>query len=111
MKCERCGKLIGVTRRGQALFDGYICYRCLDELGFENKGDYKRGIKPWTLAYWEIKDGPARINYNRAARIEKHEEWKRNNPELAADMAAFFEALDGSDENDENQEDIDIDEA
>lgn len=106
MKCERCGKLIGVTRRGQALFDGYICYKCLDELGFENKGDYKRGIRPWTLAYWEIKDGPARIKYNRAARAGKHEDWLREHPEFAA----FFDELKNDEEDTEKSEDEYIDE-
>lgn len=102
MKCERCGKLIGVTRRGQALSDGYICYKCLDEIGFDKSS---RSIKPWTLAYWEIKDGPTRINYNRAARKGKHEDWLRDHP----DMAAFFDALEPEDDEeaeiDENDED------
>ena len=108
MKCERCGKLIGVTRRGQALSDGYICYKCLDELGFD-KNKYKRGVKAWTLAYWEIKDGPTRINYNRAARKGKHEDWLRAHPE----EAAFFDELMKDDEEAEtveNPEDEYIDE-
>ena len=98
MKCERCGKLIGVTRRGQALSDGYICYKCLDEIGFDKS---TRSIKPWTLAYWEIKDGPTRINYNRAARKGKHEDWLRDHPS----EAAFFDQLGGGyDEGDETEE-------
>lgn len=99
MKCERCGKGIGVTRRGQALSDGYICYKCLDELGFDKS---KRSIKPWLLAYWEIKDGPDRINYNRAARKGKHEDWLKAHPDIVAALAVL-------DENDEDQENIDID--
>ena len=98
MKCERCGKLIGVTRRGQALSDGYICYKCLDEIGFDKS---TRSIKPWTLAYWEIKDGPTRINYYRAARKGKHEDWLRDHPA----EAAFFDNLGGGyDEEDETEE-------
>ena len=50
MKCERCGKGIGVVRRGQALSDGYICYKCLDDIGF----DKKRTIAPWPLTYREV---------------------------------------------------------
>ena len=50
MKCERCGKGIGVVRRGQALSDGYICYKCLDEIGF----DKKRTVMPWPLTYREV---------------------------------------------------------
>ena len=102
MKCERCRKLIGVTRRGQALSDGYICYKCLDEIGFDKSA---RSIKPWNLAYWEIKDGPTRINYNRAARRGKHEDWLRDNPELAAALAVLAE----DDEIDEKDEDTYID--
>ncbi|MBQ1571144.1 MAG: hypothetical protein IIZ78_08480 [Clostridiales bacterium] len=103
MKCERCGKGIGVTRRGQALADGYICYKCLDELGFDKS---KRSIKPWTLAYWEIKDGPNRINYNRAARKGKHEDWLQEHQ----DIAAFLNELTADDEEQENAEDTYIDE-
>ena len=103
MKCERCGKGIGVTRRGQALADGYICYKCLDELGFDKS---KRGVKRWTLSYWEIKDGPTRINYNRAARKGKHEDWMREHPEFQA----ILDVLNEDDENAENSEDTDIDE-
>lgn len=50
MKCERCGKGLGVVRRGQALSDGYICYKCLDEIGF----DKKRTVTPWPLTYREV---------------------------------------------------------
>lgn len=50
MKCERCGKGIGVVRRGQALSDGYICYKCLDEIGFNKK----RTVMPWPLTYREV---------------------------------------------------------
>ena len=50
MKCNRCGKGIGVARRGQVLADGYICYKCLDEIGF----DKKRTITPWPLTYREV---------------------------------------------------------
>ena len=50
MKCERCGKGIRVVRRGQALSDGYICYKCLDEIGF----DKKRTVMPWPLTYREV---------------------------------------------------------
>ena len=50
MKCERCGKGIGVVRRGQVLADGYICYKCLDEIGC----DRKRTISPWPLTYSEL---------------------------------------------------------
>ena len=103
MKCERCGKGIGVTRRGQALSDGYICYKCLDELGFSKKD---RGVKRWTLAYWEIKDGPDRINYNRAARKGKHEDWLRDHPEFVDALAV----LDEADDEAEIDEDTDIDE-
>ena len=92
-----------MTRRGQALSDGYICYKCLDELGFSKKD---RGVKRWTLAYWEIKDGPGRINYNRAARKGKHEDWLRDHPE----HATFFEELKKDDEEAEILEDIDIEE-
>lgn len=99
MKCERCGKGIGVTRRGQAIADGYICYKCLDELGFSKKD---RGVKRWTYYYWEIKDGPDRIHYNRAARKGKHEDWM----EKHQDVAAFMDALDeGRDEDPEDQVD------
>ena len=101
MKCERCGKGIGVVRRGQALSDGYICYKCLDEIGF----DKKRSVMPWPLAYWEIKDGPMRIKYNQAARKAKHEDWMREHPEFAA----AFAVLDEDDEEAENSEDADID--
>ena len=55
MKCERCGKGIGVTRRGQVLSDGYICYKCLDEIGC----DRKRTISPWPLTYQEVIGEPA----------------------------------------------------
>ena len=55
MKCERCGKGIGVVRRGQALSDGYICYKCLDEIGF----DKKRTVMPWPLTYREVIGEPA----------------------------------------------------
>lgn len=101
MKCERCGKMVGVTRRGQPIADGYICYKCLDELGFDKS---TRSIERWPLAYWEIKDGPTRIKYNRAARKGKHEDWLRDHPEAAA----FFDALgeeDETEEIDENDED------
>ena len=50
MKCERCGKGLGVVRRGQALSDGYMCYKCLDEIGF----DKKRTVVPWPLTYREV---------------------------------------------------------
>ena len=106
MKCERCGKGIGVVRRGQAIADGYICYGCLDELGFD-KTKFKRSAKRWTLSYWEIKDGPMRIHYNQAAREGKHEDWLRDHPE----HAAFFEELMADGENAEKMEDIDIEEA
>lgn len=55
MKCERCGKGIGVVRRGQALSDGYICYKCLDEIGF----DKKRSVTPWPLTYREVIGEPS----------------------------------------------------
>lgn len=103
MKCARCGKGIGITRRGQALSDGYICYKCLDEIGFDKS---KRSIKPWPFAYWEIKDGPTRIKYNQTARKGKHEDWLRDNP----DYAAFFDELNKNDEEAEKVEDTDIDE-
>lgn len=92
-----------MTRRGQALSDGYICYKCLDELGFSKKD---RGVKRWTLAYWEIKDGPDRINYNRAARKGKHEDWLRAHPEFVDALAV----LDEADQEAEILEDIDIEE-
>lgn len=87
MKCERCGKGIGITRRGQAIADGYICYKCLDELGFDKS---KRGVKRWEYAYWDIKDGPTRINYNRAKRKGRHKDWLEKHPEVTA----FIDALD-----------------
>lgn len=102
MKCKKCGKGIGLTRRGQAIADGYICYKCLDELGFSKQG---RGAKRWTLSYWEIKDGPDRIQYNRAARQGKHEDWLRDHP----DAAALFDGLEPADDEEaeivENYED------
>jgi hypothetical protein len=102
MKCKKCGKGIGLTRRGKAIADGYICYKCLDELGFSKQG---RGVKRWTLSYWEIKDGPDRIQYNRAARQGKHEDWLRAHP----DAAAFFDELEPGDDEEaeivENNED------
>ena len=104
MKCERCGKGIGVTRRGQALSNGYICYKCLDELGFDKS---KRSIKPWIYEYWEIKDGPDRIKYNQAARKGKQEDWLRDHPEFAA----VVDFLKEDDEQTENDEDTYIDEA
>lgn len=55
MKCERCGKGIGVVRRGQALSDGYICYKCLDEIGF----DKKRSVTPWPFTYREVIGEPS----------------------------------------------------
>lgn len=55
MKCNRCGKGIGVARRGQVLADGYICYKCLDEIGF----DKKRTITPWPLTYREVIGEPS----------------------------------------------------
>lgn len=55
MKCKRCGKGIGVVRRGQALSDGYICYKCLDEIGF----DKKRSVTPWPLTYREVISEPS----------------------------------------------------
>lgn len=58
MKCARCGKGIGVVRRGQPIADGYICYGCLDEMGYDNK-EFKRSAKRWTLSYQDLKDGPA----------------------------------------------------
>ena len=103
MKCERCGKGIGVTRRGQAIADGYICYKCLDELGFDKKD---RGVKRWVYSYWEIKDGPNRIHYNQAARKGKHEDWMRDHPEFQAVLDVLNEdEADSSpldDEEDEN---------
>lgn len=104
MKCKRCGKGgIGITRRGQAIADGYVCYSCLDELGFK-KSD--RTIKPWLYEYWEIKDGPTRIEYNRAARKAKHEEWMREHPEFQAVLDVLNEDEDDEspvdDEEDEN---------
>lgn len=67
MKCERCGKAIGLVRRGQAIADGYVCYSCLDELGFDKS---ERGVKRWTYTYDQIKNGksalfsPAEIRSN-----------------------------------------------
>lgn len=55
MKCERCGKGIGMVRRGQALADGYICYKCLDEIRFEKK----RTVTPWSLTYREVIGEPS----------------------------------------------------
>ena len=54
MKCLRCGKGIGLVRRGQAIADGYVCYQCLDELGFDKS---ERGITRWTYTFDQIKDG------------------------------------------------------
>ena len=105
MKCERCGKGIGLVRRGQMIADGYVCYSCLDELGFD-KNKFKRGVKAWPLAYWEIKDGPMRIKYNQAARKAKHEDWMKERPEFAAVLAV----LDENDEEAEIIEDIDVEE-
>jgi len=99
MRCERCGKGIGVTRRGQAIHDGYICYKCLDELGFDKS---TRSMKRWDLAYWEIKDGPTRINYNRAARQGKYEDWLRDHPEMVARINAL--CGDSEDEPEEDEE-------
>lgn len=103
MKCERCGKGIGVTRRGQALSNGYICYKCLDELGFDKS---KRSIKPWIYEYWEIKDGPDRIKYNQAARKGKQEDWLRDHPEFAA----VVDFLKEDDEASPSEDDTNIDE-
>lgn len=101
MKCKRCGKGgIGVTRRGQAIADGVVCYSCLDELGF-SKSD--RTIKPWLYEYWEIENGKSRINYTRAARKGKHEDWLRDNPEFAA-VVDFLKG-DDDDSPSENEED------
>lgn len=102
MKCKRCGKIVGVTRRGQAIADGVVCYSCLDELGF-SKSD--RTIKPWLYEYWEIKDGPMRIKYNQAARKAKHEDWLREHPEFNG----LFALLNENDEEAEKSEDTDID--
>lgn len=103
MKCKRCGKGIGLTRRGQAIADGYICYKCLDELGFDNSN---RGVKRWIYEYWEIKDGPMRIKYNQAARKAKHEDWMRAHPEFQAALDVLDEveedASPSDDEEDEN---------
>lgn len=72
MKCERCGKGIGIVRRGQALADGYICYQCLDELGFDKAG---RGAKRWTYTYDQIKNGKAAL-FSRPAVKKNLEEYK-----------------------------------
>ena len=72
MKCERCGKGIGVTRRGQAIADGYICYKCLDELGFDKK---ERGIKRWIYTYDQIKNGKDAL-FSRPAIKPNLEEYK-----------------------------------
>lgn len=103
MKCEKCGKGIGVVRRGQMLSDGFICYSCLDELGFDKK-KYKRGVKAWPLAYWEIKDGPDRIHYNQAARKGKHEDWMEKHSDLAAVFDTLEEESTEAVEMDENNE-------
>ena len=102
MKCKRCGKGVGLTRRGQPIADGYICFPCLDELGFDKKC---RGAKRWTLAYWEIKDGPDRIHYNQAARKGKHEDWMEKHSDLAAVFNTLEEDSTEAVETDENQED------
>ena len=58
MKCERCGKGIGLVRRGQAIADGYVCYSCLDELGFDKS---ERGVKRWSYTYDQIKNCKAAL--------------------------------------------------
>lgn len=58
MRCERCGKGIGLVRRGQAIADGYVCYSCLDELGFDKS---ERGVKRWIYTYDQIKNGKAAL--------------------------------------------------
>lgn len=58
MKCERCGKAIGLVRRGQAIADGYVCYSCLDELGFDKS---ERGVKRWIYTYDQIKNGKSAL--------------------------------------------------
>lgn len=102
MKCERCGHGVGLTRRGQAIADGYICYPCLDELGFDKKC---RSVKRWALYYWEIKDGPNRINYNRAARKGKHEDWLREHSDAVSFIEALDEDINEPLENEEESED------
>ena len=50
-KCLRCGAKIAL--RAVALSDGYVCYKCFEELGFD-KSDRKTHTM---TAYDEIKDG------------------------------------------------------
>ena len=82
MKCKRCGKLIGVTRRGQAIQDGYICYKCMDELGFD-KSD-RQITKPLPYTYEEIERGKSNIWLVREEKKAKHEQWLEDHPEFVS---------------------------
>jgi len=73
MKCKRCGKGVGLTRRGQAIADGYFFYKCLDELGF---GKENRGVKRWTYTYDQIKNGKDALFAPRPAMKPNFEEYK-----------------------------------
>lgn len=104
MKCLHCGKGgIGLTRRGQAIADGVVCYDCLDKLGF-SKSD--RTIKPWLLSYWEIENGKDNIERTRYERKKKHEQWMADHPEFQA----VLDVLDEDEEADEDESPTDDEE-
>ena len=98
MKCKHCGKLIGITRRGQRILDGYICYKCMELLGFD-KSD-RDMLNPLPYEYEEICLGLDRVQEIRDAKKWKHEKWLKEHP----DDAAFFEYLEERDRPEEPEQ-------
>ena len=88
MKCKRCGKSL-FGRGGQKILDGYVCYPCFYELGFE-KSD-RQLTSPLPYNYEDIERGKAEIWNVIEERRLKHEQWLQEHPDVVEFMNVLEE--------------------
>ena len=73
MKCLKCGKTIGLLRRGQLILDGCVCYKCFAELGFTE--DDRRMTGPAYYHWNDIQYGKAKYDALRWAKAKAYYEF------------------------------------
>lgn len=72
MKCEKCGRGVGLVRRGLRCSDGkYLCFECARDLGLDPGKDWKQSY--YLYSYEDIKDGLDAYNQRRWDAAAKRE--------------------------------------
>lgn len=81
MKCEKCGRGVGLVRRGMRFSDGKsVCFDCARILGFKPEKDWKMSI--YLYSYEEIKDGLDVYNQRR---------WDAESRRESSEMGLMYE--------------------